>query len=208
MAILFVLIGYADSPGKPVRKFLMGFAHWAGHLTMAVLLYFLLRGLSESIPLRVGEIYNPIAPEGWKMTPEFMRFVHYLLFPLLMWFIGGLFAGAVWGTYLTISSFFRRHCDEAFSSMRITDFRHFLRLKIEPDKLTIYPIGLKNVPSRGQWRLADLDRDGVLMGPEFLPPKPFKPVLIDEPIVIDPNKVRGRDPLTRQVRKLEVASNQ
>ena len=91
---------------------------------------------------------------------------------------------------------------------RITDFRHFLRMKVEPDKLTIYPIGLKNVPSRRYWRLADLDKDGVLLGSEFVPSKAFKPMLIDEPIVIDPNKVRGRDPLTRQVRKLEVASNQ
>jgi hypothetical protein len=38
--------------------------------------------------------------------------------------------------------------------MRLDFYRHFLRIKIEGSKLTIYPIRLDRVPRRSGWRKA------------------------------------------------------
>ena len=85
------------------------------------------------------------AAASFRSTPtdssrELVRTI--VIFPLEMIFIGGIVAGFVWGAYLTVCCLFGLHCDQAFASMGIPNFKNFLRLKIEPNKLTIYPIGL------------------------------------------------------------------
>ena len=64
-------------------------------------------------------------------------------------FLGGYIIGSfLMGLYLYISlRVFRRHSNEAFSSLRIPDYKNFLRLHIGRDgALTIYPIGIDKVP--------------------------------------------------------------
>ena len=64
-------------------------------------------------------------------------------------FLGGYLIGSfLMGVYLYISlRVFRRHSNEAFSSLRIPDYKNFLRLHIGRDGgLTIYPIGIERVP--------------------------------------------------------------
>jgi hypothetical protein len=64
-------------------------------------------------------------------------------------FLGGYLIGSfLMGVYLYISlRIFRRHSNEAFSSLRIPDYKNFLRLHIARDGgLTIYPIGIEQVP--------------------------------------------------------------
>jgi 3',5'-cyclic AMP phosphodiesterase CpdA len=66
-------------------------------------------------------------------------------------FAGGALIGSLlMGVYLLVSlNVFERHANEAFSSLRIEDFKNFLRLHIAPDgTLTIYPIGIERVPKR------------------------------------------------------------
>ena len=59
----------------------------------------------------------------------------------------------IWGIYLFINCRISHlHMDDAFSALRIKGYKQFLRLRVEPDKLTIYPIGLKRVPMRFEWR--------------------------------------------------------
>jgi hypothetical protein len=41
----------------------------------------------------------------------------------------------------------RWHVNEAFAGQALTSFKHFLRLKIEADRLTVYAIGVEAVPS-------------------------------------------------------------
>jgi hypothetical protein len=62
------------------------------------------------------------------------------------WLIGSLLMGA----YLLVSlNVFGRHSNEAFSSLRIPDFKNFLRLHVRPDgALAIYPFGIARVPRR------------------------------------------------------------
>jgi hypothetical protein len=62
---------------------------------------------------------------------------------------GGLLASTVIGMYLLLClNVFGKHWNEAFSSLRISGFKNFLRLRITPDGvLTVFPIGLTKVPA-------------------------------------------------------------
>jgi Calcineurin-like phosphoesterase len=94
-------------------------------------------------------------------------------------FVGGSF---IMGLYLLVSlNLFGRHWNEAFSSLAIPDWKHFLRLHIAPNgDLTIYPIGLERVPRR--WR-----RRTTPYGPELEPddPNATEPMLLERPIVVE-----------------------
>jgi len=94
---------------------------------------------------------------------------------------GGWVAGSlILGIYLLVSlNVFRRHSDEAFASLRIQDFKQFLRLRFAADgSLTIFPIGILRVPRR--WKEAPAGAGG----PGLLPddPRATAPALIEDPI--------------------------
>jgi hypothetical protein len=64
-------------------------------------------------------------------------------------FVGGYLVGSfLMGAYPYISlRVFRRHSNEVFSSLRIPDYKNFLRLHFGRDGgLTIYPVGIDQVP--------------------------------------------------------------
>ncbi len=66
--------------------------------------------------------------------------------------IGGFLGGLIWGVYLYISSYkYDRHYNDAFSSMRIADYKNFLRMHIKGDELKVYPVGIEKVPERNEW---------------------------------------------------------
>ena len=93
------------------------------------------------------------------------------------WIVGSLLLGI----YLLISlNVFGRHMNEAFSSLRIEDWKHFLRLHIdEGGRLTIFPIGIRRVPRR--WKESTKD-----IGPRFESddPRATPPELIETPIIL------------------------
>ncbi len=69
----------------------------------------------------------------------------------LLTFVGGGIVGAILlGLYLLISlRVFGRHATEAFSSLRIQDYKQWLRLRIEPDgMLKLFAIAIDRVPRR------------------------------------------------------------
>lgn len=94
---------------------------------------------------------------------------------------GGWLAGSLlMGLYLLISlNVFGRHSGQAFSALRIEDFKHFLRIHIAADgTLTIYPIAVERVPRR--WRRR---RPGDTGTPSrVVPDEPMEPALIEPPI--------------------------
>ena len=66
-------------------------------------------------------------------------------------FLGGALVGGVLiGIYLLISiSVFGRHSNEAFSSLRVQDYKHWLRLRIDQaGVLTVWSLALDRVPRR------------------------------------------------------------
>lgn len=68
--------------------------------------------------------------------------------------LGGLIGGFVMGGYLFVSvQLFGRHSNEAFGSLRIPDYKEWLRLRIdERGALSVFCIGMDRVPRR--WKSA------------------------------------------------------
>jgi hypothetical protein len=85
------------------------------------------------------------------------------------------------GVYLLVSlNVFGRHSEEAFSALRIEDFKHFLRLHVARDgSLTIYPIAIPRVPRAWRPRTED---DGTASA--LVPEQPLDVRLIEDPVVL------------------------
>ncbi|MCC2110628.1 MAG: metallophosphoesterase [Hyphomicrobiales bacterium] len=128
------------------------------------------------------------------LDPEFLGTS--IAFALEMIVIGGLLGAAVFGLYLLMASLWLNlHGQDAFSALRIDKYRNFLRLRLSETSLTIYPIGLDEVPRRNQWRPNPEAKDGRPIS-VFVPDTPLDPFLIEPPIVIDahvPRRTRKPD---------------
>jgi hypothetical protein len=137
IVMMITLIFFTDSHSK-WQKYLGGFIHGLFHLAAI----FVLGWLSFFLMLWIFGID----------TVEYQTFSD--LYPTrvnLVWFgcillvcgIGGYFIGSfIMGVYLFVSlHFFGRHDNEAFSALKIEDYKNFLRMHIDADgDLTIYPI--------------------------------------------------------------------
>jgi hypothetical protein len=103
------------------------------------------------------------------------------LFILEMLAGGALGGGLLMGIYLLLTNRllgFNRTA--ALSSLRVADYKSFLRLHIDGQGLTIYPIGLDKVPTR--WRFVP---QGPKTAPWFEPDgQPLTSRLLEEPICI------------------------
>jgi hypothetical protein len=114
---------------------------------------------------------------------SFLSITQVLAANTLIFIVGWLIGPFILGLYLLISlNGFGRHENEAFSSLRIQDWKHFLRLHLDRDgKLTIYPIGIRVVPK--EWEEREQGH-----GPRFIPKKGYEgsaPELIEkEPVVV------------------------
>ena len=107
----------------------------------------------------------------------------FLLFAAEMIVVGGLIAGALFGIYLYASSrWWNQNHNDVFSAMRLDSHRNFLRLRIQNDEVTVYPVGLDRVPKRREWRI-NTARAGS-PPPAYVPTSPLAPRLIEGPIVI------------------------
>jgi len=100
--------------------------------------------------------------------------------------IGGVIGAFIFGCYWVITSVLFGMHQDAFSALAVQDYKNFLRMKFEKDKLTIYPIALDRVPRRKEWRARDPKKDvGVAEHtPLLVPNRDMKPRLIEDPIEI------------------------
>lgn len=101
---------------------------------------------------------------------------------------GAIVGSFIMGLYLLVSlNVFRRHSNEAFSSLGIADWKNFLRLKIEADgSLHIYPVGMERVPRK--WREENKgDHEPALLPDD---PDATLPILIEEPVTV---ALRGKN---------------
>ena len=70
------------------------------------------------------------------------------VYPLLVIPLGALVGGFIFGAYWVIMGLVARmHTGDAFGALGIRNYKNFVRMKFEKDKLTIYPIGVKKLPS-------------------------------------------------------------
>src|SRR5262249_49448041 len=110
-----------------------------------------------------------------------------LSFAAITILIGGLIGGSIFGCYWVITSvLFGMHPD-AFSALAIKDYKNFLRMKFEKNKLTIYPIALDRIPGPKEWRpwrRKDYKDQNLKHRPLLVPKSDMKPRLIEGPIEI------------------------
>ncbi|CDX21362.1 conserved membrane hypothetical protein [Mesorhizobium plurifarium] len=107
----------------------------------------------------------------------------FLLQAAEMILVGGVIAGSLFGAYLYLTSrWLNMNHNDAFSSMRRNSHRHFLRLRIKDEKVTVFPIGLTTIPKRKDWRI----NEQKLGTPPsaYVPVSPLKPELIEKPFSV------------------------
>jgi hypothetical protein len=155
---------FTDAESR-VYRFLGGGMHGLAHVVLAFLL---------------GWGITALCINQWHMT--FKQLPHLLTSALLM-FAGGWLGGSLlFGIYLLISlNVFGYHKNEAFSSLAVEDYKHFLRMKIGADGvLTIYPVAIDRVPRK--WKNVAADLTAARMAPDD--PRATPPRLIERPIPV------------------------
>jgi len=165
LALLALFITFTDTHSRLYRVIggtMHVATHWAAMFGIGWGAFAAARWLAPAAPLtRFGLIAVIVAAGGW---------------------IAGSF---LTGLYLLVSlNVFGRHSEEAFSSLRIQDYKNFLRLHVAADgTLTIYPIKLPRVPRR--WRAPDAaERERTPS--RLVPDEQLEPRLIEPPIVLRP----------------------
>jgi Calcineurin-like phosphoesterase len=158
-----------------LHRFVMGGLHALAHIlaafAIAMLVLLVVSGLMSDawvVPFSLGQYHFTFDPR--------------MLVAALLIMAGGFVVGPfILGLYLLASlNYFGRHSNEAFSSLAVEDWKHFLRMHInERGDLTIYPVGLRRVPRA--WKR----REGG-GGPELVPDDPAAtaPELIEPPVVL------------------------
>jgi hypothetical protein len=142
---------YRSGTGKDGRTFRLfgGMAHAAGHIALALFVAY----------------WTYHACGGFFATA-----LYGFLGQVALNFLGGAVLGTILlGLYLLFASnVFGAHMDEAFSALRIQDFKSFLRFRIKPDgTLEIFPIGIPRVPRKDEARAEYL----LIEGPIVVPPQ-------------------------------------
>lgn len=118
----------------------------------------------------------------WKVTSILSNFNQgffegWITTQIFMFVVGGLLGGTVFGLYLILTNLFlKNHDNEAYSSLRFTGYKNFIRIHITENELKIYPFGVKNIQ---KW---SFDKEGSSNG--YTPDIKIKPELIEniEPI--------------------------
>jgi len=162
--VVFGFVTFTDSH-SPTQKRLGGTLHALAHL------------LAAFFSGWIGAAFAANALAGRPQWAQWLTVGGFLL-------VGGYVLGSlIMGLYLLISlNLFRRHNTEAFSSMRIEDYKSWLRLQVTPDgALRIFPIKLRRVARK--WRPSEpRDATPSLLVPDD--PHATAPELIESPIVI------------------------
>lgn len=160
--ILVSFIFFTDAHSK-VYKWIAGPIHALSHL-FAVLM--------------IGWVTSAVAFGSIEAADSSIWRVLLAGFAILL--SGGIVGSFIMGLYLLISlNVFGVHHNEAFSALKIEDYKNFLRLKIsETGDLTIFPIGVERVNKN--W--TSYDRSIVPHIEPVEPCKIDKPFLIESPI--------------------------
>jgi hypothetical protein len=169
------------------RKLIGGILHAPPHLLVNLVVIWLfsylnawwLPGFMDAVP--------PVLQAGAaKWAPR-------LVFTAEVVILGGIAAGFLFGLYLLLANRLAHyHEDAAFSSLRIQDYKHFLRLRISRGGVTVFPIGINQVPRR--WRIIPANGQASRFEPQGTR---IEAHLIESPILIqrsDPRLAALPDP--------------
>lgn len=168
------------------RAALAGALHGATHLTLALLLLWAIGQFN--LGWLADTLGHPPA--------EFLDHpLQVLLFVAQTVTVGGGIGGLLFGGWMVLANrLFGWHCEEIFSSQSIADYKSFLRLRIDANGLTIYPLKIETVCKQWRvgrgiqmllragrtWRLRAFSGSGA----RFEPEQPIDVQLIQPPIHI------------------------
>ncbi len=179
-----LLVNYVEASATlhgRIAKFTIGTIHFLAHLVALLVISWIASGVGT--PLATVLKYHIADP--W---PDVIRVTWNFGVTLLL---GGLLGGFVMGLYWTVTStLFNMHTGDAFGALGIKNYKHFLRIRLEPDRAIIYPVALDKVPGPSEWRWRL--RPGEQRpshNPLIMPKKPLSPRLIEEPVIIEAAKV-------------------
>ena len=165
------LIFFTDSNSR-FQKWIGGFLHALAHMTAAFILGWLAFFLAVKLMGTTAGGY-----EAYRAAHATRANLCWFTSVVGVGAVGGYFIGSLlMGIYLFVSlHIFGRHDNEAFSALKIQDFKNFLRLHIDREGgLTIYPFKIERVP-----------RKWIDDGEKCRPATPFEPELIESPIRIN-----------------------
>jgi uncharacterized membrane protein len=117
-------------------------------------------------------IFTHVGPKYFGLTAGVQNITSVVIQQLLF---GGGLSGVLLGFYFIFTNLVLGiHDNEAFSALKIGNYKNFLRMHIKDNTLTIYPIGLKKI---AKWEHPYIDK--------FETKDRIEPQLIEEPIVIE-----------------------
>lgn len=184
----FVL--FTDTPHQPRYRWIAGGIHALVHLGAALVIAWCVNhwvglAVARVAAMRVGippdEAIRLLASDGtalpaaMSMRLLFWMFVERVATSISTALVAAVVGSFLMGAYLWVSlTLFGRHVNESFSSLRIEDYKNFLRLYIDREgRLTIFAVGLDRVPRR--WRVRDdagscerLIPEGAPLGPHLI----------------------------------------
>ena len=166
------LLVFTDTAfGKGKLNWIAGILHGVAHV---VNLYVLL-WLFSRINFLISDWQSVAGLKDFLEDWHLSSLTYTLIFVAEMMIIGSLTAGFIFGLYLLLSTLvFESHPTESFSSFRAKGFKNFLRLHIDREGVTIYPIGIRHVVTNWKNR-------GTKEKPRF-EGSAIKYELIEEPI--------------------------
>jgi hypothetical protein len=166
-----------------IGKLVVGTIHFSAHLMTLLLV--------SAVASGVGLSFGGLAALKWpdSLAADVVRIGFTFLTTLV---VGGVLGGLVMGFYWVVTStFFNMHSGDAFGALGIRHYKNFLRIKLQPDRATIYAIALDTVPGRTGWRWQLAPGEvRPSHNPQILPVKPLEPRLIEPPIKIVAADVR------------------
>jgi hypothetical protein len=134
LLVLLVLLGFwaFTDTHRPIFRVAAALVHGGTHLALALIVQSL-----------AGALAVLVVPPTWSISQR-----------LLEWaavFAGGYVLGAiVMGLYLWIAcAVLGRHANEAFSALRFTGYKNFLRLKIDASGITVHALGIERASHFG-----------------------------------------------------------
>jgi hypothetical protein len=152
---------------------------------------YVIGGMHALIHLCIATVTASLLSPALAYLREFIgeEILYFLAFGIGM-ILAGIVGGSVWGLYLlAISVLWGMHANDAFSAMRLGSYRHFLRLRIKGDEVTVFPVGLDKAPQRDLWIINPKYRRGDQDEPAISPKESLGQRLIEEPVVIDARQV-------------------
>jgi hypothetical protein len=101
---------------------------------------------------------------------------------LLFSFTGGTASALLMGMYLYLSNILLgMHHDESSSALANPDYKNFVRMKIHPEGIDIYPVGIKKVQK--SWKVTGNSKEITVTGEDF------KAELIEPPIYVRDSEI-------------------